>query len=149
MAKSIKQLLKDEDKRQQETISLIASENIAPPEIRQAAGSSLMNKYSEGYPQKRYYGGNKVADVVEQMAVAVGRKLFRADHINVQPYSGTPAMMAIYFALMKPGDTAMGMSLPHGGHLTHGHKVNFSGKLYKFVQYGVDPDSGLLNYDEI
>jgi len=149
MAKSIKQLVKDEDKRQQETISLIASENIAPSEIREAAGSSLMNKYSEGYPYKRYYGGNEVADIVEQIAITAGKKLFRADHVNVQPYSGTPAMMAIYSALMKLGDSAMGMSLPHGGHLTHGHKVNFSGKLYKFIQYGVDPDTGLLNYDEI
>lgn len=149
MVKTIKQLIKDEAGRQQETISLIASENVAPADIREAVGSSLMNKYSEGYPHKRYYGGNQVVDEIEIEAIKAAKKLFRAEHANVQPYSGSPANMAIYLALMKFGDVAMGMSLPHGGHLTHGHKVSFSGQAYKFVQYGVDPKTGLLNYNEI
>lgn len=149
MAKSIKQLIKEEDRRQQETISLIASENVAPPEICEAVGSSLMNKYSEGYPGKRYYGGNEVVDEIEEVAIAAAKKLFKAEHANVQSYSGSPANAAVYLALMKFGDTAMGMSLPHGGHLTHGHKVSFSGQAYKFIQYGVDQKTGLLNYDEI
>ncbi len=149
MAKSVKQLIKDEDRRQQETISLIASENIAPPDIREAVGSYLMNKYSEGYPGKRYYGGNQIVDQIEKAAISSAKKLFHAEHANVQSYSGSPANMAIYTALMKFGDVAMGMSLPHGGHLTHGHKVSFSGQAYKFVQYGVSPETGLLNYDEI
>lgn len=149
MAKSIKQLIKDEEKRQQETISLIASENLAPKDVREAVGSLLMNKYSEGYPGKRYYGGNQVVDQLEKKAISLAKKLFGAEHANVQPYSGSPANVAIYLALMKFGDTAMGMSLPHGGHLTHGHKVSFSGQAYKFIQYGVDPETGLLNYDEI
>jgi len=147
--KSIKDLIKVEAKRQQETLSLIASENIAPIEIREATGSVLMNKYSEGYPGKRYYGGNEIVDQIEVIAQNTAKKLFGAEHANVQPYSGSPANIAIYTALLKFGDTVMGMSLPHGGHLTHGHKVNFSGKAYKFIQYGVDPETGLLNYDEI
>ena len=149
MSKTIEDLIKAEAKRQQETLSLIASENIAPAEIREATGSVLMNKYSEGYPGKRYYGGNEVVDQIETIAQNTAKKLFGAEHANVQPYSGSPANIAIYTALLKFGDTVMGMSLPHGGHLTHGHKVNFSGKAYKFIQYGVDPETGLLNYDEI
>jgi len=149
VAKSISQLIKDEAKRQQNTLSLIASENIAPKEIRETTGSVLMNKYSEGYPGKRYYGGNEIIDQIEVMAQAAAKKLFGAEHANVQPYSGSPANIAVYTALLQFGDTVMGMSLPHGGHLTHGHKVNFSGKAYKFIQYGVDPETGLLNYDEI
>ena len=149
MAKTIPQLIQAEAKRQQETLSLIASENLAPKEIREAAGSVLMNKYSEGYPGKRYYGGNEVVDQIETAAQTAAKKLFRAEHANVQSYSGSPANIAVYTALLKFGDIVMGMSLPHGGHLTHGHKVNFSGKAYKFIQYGVDPETGLLNYDEI
>jgi len=149
VSKTIEDLIKAEAKRQQETLSLIASENIAPAEIREATGSVLMNKYSEGYPGKRYYGGNEVVDQIETIAQNTAKKLFGAEHANVQPYSGSPANIAIYTALLKFGDTVMGMSLPHGGHLTHGHKVNFSGKAYKFIQYGVDPETGLLNYDEI
>jgi len=147
--KTIQQLIEAEEKRQQDTISLIASENIASPEVRAAAGSVLMNKYSEGYPGKRYYGGNEIVDEVENRAIEAAKKLFHAEHANVQPYSGSPANIAIYTALLNFGDTVMGMSLAHGGHLTHGHKVSFSGKAYKFVQYGVDQSTGLLNYDEI
>jgi glycine hydroxymethyltransferase len=149
VAKTISQLIQAEVKRQQDTLSLIASENIAPQEIREATGSVLMNKYSEGYPGKRYYGGNEWVDEIELTAQTAAKKLFHAEHANVQPYSGSPANIAVYTALLKFGDTVMGMSLPHGGHLTHGHKVNFSGRAYKFIQYGVDPETGLLNYDEI
>ena len=145
----IKELIKAEAKRQQETISLIASENYAPKEIREAVGSVLMNKYAEGYPNKRYYGGNSIVDKIELVAIEAAKKLFQAEHANVQPYSGTPANLAIYAALLKPGDVVMGMSLAHGGHLSHGHKVSFSGKTYKFMQYGVDSDTGLLDYEEI
>lgn len=139
----------DEKQRQEETLSLIASENATSQAILDAAGSVLTNKYSEGYPHQRYYGGNEVVDQIETTAQELAKKLFNAEHVNVQPYSGSPANMAIYFALLDFGDTVMGMSLPHGGHLTHGHKVSFSGRAYKFSQYGVDPETGLLNYDEI
>lgn len=149
MVRTISQLIDAEAKRQQDTLSLIASENIASSAVREAVGSVLMNKYSEGYPGKRYYGGNEVADEVEERATELAKKLFSAEHANVQPYSGSPANIAIYTALANFGDTIMGMSLAHGGHLTHGHKVSLSGKAYKFVQYGVDPSTGLLNYDEI
>jgi len=147
--KTIQQLIEAEAKRQQETLSLIASENIASRAVREAVGSVLMNKYSEGYPNKRYYGGNEIADEVEERAIELAKKLFHAEHANVQPYSGSPANIATYTALANFGDTIMGMSLAHGGHLTHGHKVSISGKAYKFIQYGVDQATGLLNYDEI
>ena len=149
MTKTIQQLIESEEKRQQETLSLIASENIASLAVRQAVGSVLINKYSEGYPGKRYYGGNEIIDEVENRAIEAAKKLFKAEHANVQPYSGSPANLAVYTALLEFGDTVMGMSLAHGGHLTHGHRVNLSGQAYKFVQYGVDPATGLLNYDEI
>ncbi|MFA5009747.1 MAG: serine hydroxymethyltransferase [Patescibacteria group bacterium] len=149
MVKTIQQLIEAEAKRQQETLSLIASENIASRAVREAVGSVLMNKYSEGYPNKRYYGGNEIADEVEERAIELAKKLFHAEHANVQPYSGSPANIATYTALANFGDTIMGMSLAHGGHLTHGHKVSISGKAYKFIQYGVDQATGLLNYDEI
>ena len=149
MVKTIQQLIEAEAKRQQETLSLIASENIASRAVREAVGSVLMNKYSEGYPTKRYYGGNEIADEVEERAIELAKKLFHAEHANVQPYSGSPANFAIYTALANFGDTIMGMSLAHGGHLTHGHKVSLTGKAYKFIQYGVDSSTGLLNYDEI
>ncbi len=147
--KTIPQLIEAEAKRQQDTLSLIASENIASSAVREAAGSVLMNKYSEGYPGKRYYGGNDIIDEVENKAIEAAKKLFKAEHANVQPYSGSPANIAIYTALLDFGDSVMGMSLAHGGHLTHGHRVNFSGQAYKFIQYGVDSSTGLLNYDEI
>jgi glycine hydroxymethyltransferase len=149
VVKTIQQLIEAEAKRQQETLSLIASENIASRAVREAVGSVLMNKYSEGYPNKRYYGGNEIADEVEERAIELAKKLFHAEHANVQPYSGSPANIATYTALANFGDTIMGMSLAHGGHLTHGHKVSISGKAYKFIQYGVDQATGLLNYDEI
>ncbi len=145
----IKKLVRAEAIRQSQTLSLIASENYAPKDIREAVGSVLMNKYAEGYPGKRYYGGNAIIDKIEQLAITDAKKLFKAEHANVQPYSGTPANLAVYNALLKIGDTVMGMSLAHGGHLSHGHKVSFSGKAYIFVQYGVDSQTGLLDFAEI
>lgn len=145
----IPSLIRAEAIRQSQTLSLIASENYAPKDIREAVGSVLMNKYAEGYPGKRYYGGNAIIDKIEQLAITDAKKLFKAEHANVQPYSGTPANLAVYNALLKIGDTVMGMSLAHGGHLSHGHKVSFSGKAYKFVQYGVDSQTGLLDFAEI
>ena len=146
---TIKELINLEAKRQQDTISLIASENYAPKEVREAAGSVLMNKYAEGYPGKRYYGGNEVVDLVEEEAIAAAKKLFGAEHANVQPYSGTPANLAVYAALLEPCDTLMSLCLPHGGHLSFGHKVSWVSRVYKVVQYGVNPDTGLLDYEEI
>lgn len=146
---TIQELIQAEEERQEETLSLIASENAASKAVLAAAGSVLTNKYSEGYPGKRYYGGNEVVDQIEEKAIELACKLFGAEHANVQPYSGSPANLAIYAALLDLGDVVMGMSLPHGGHLTHGHKVNFSGKAYKFTQYGVNPETGLLDYEEI
>ncbi len=146
---SIKKLIWDEVKRQQSTISLIASENYPSKEIRDAVGSLLMSKYAEGYPRKRYYGGNQVVDKIEQMAIDTVKKLFGAQHANVQPYSGTPANLAVYNALLSPGDTILGMSLAHGGHLSHGHKANSASRIYKFVQYGVDETTGLMDYNQI
>ncbi len=146
---TIEQLIQAEAIRQSTTLSLIASENIANSRVMAACGSTLMNKYSEGYPGKRYYGGNEVVDQIELRAIEAAKRLFGAEHANVQAYSGSPANLAIYAALLEIGDPVMGMSLPHGGHLTHGHKVNFSGKAYKFSQYGVNPITGLLDYDEI
>jgi glycine hydroxymethyltransferase len=145
----IQELIKKEEKRQQDNLVLIASENYAPKAVREAVGSVLMNKYAEGYPGKRYYGGNQIIDQVETEAINAAKKLFKAEHANVQPYSGTPANLAVYAALLNLGDTVMGMALAQGGHLSHGHKVSFSGKAYKFVQYGVDAETGLLDYDEI
>lgn len=146
---TIQDLIRAEEERQESTLSLIASENAASKAVLAASGSVLTNKYSEGYPGKRYYGGNEVVDQIEQRAIDLACELFGAEHANVQPYSGSPANLAIYAALLDLGDVVMGMSLPHGGHLTHGHKVNFSGKAYKFTQYGVTPETGLLDYDEI
>ena len=146
---SIKELINQEAKRQQDTISLIASENYVSKEIREAVGSVLMNKYAEGYPGKRYYGGNTVIDKIENEAIESAKKLFGAEHANVQPYSGTPANLAVYAALLNIGDTILSLSLEHGGHLSHGHKVSFVSKAYKVVQYGVNPGTGLLDYEEI
>jgi glycine hydroxymethyltransferase len=134
--------------RQEEHIELIASENYASPRVLEAQGSVLTNKYAEGYPGKRYYGGCENVDVAEQLAIDRARQLFGADYANVQPHSGSQANAAVYLALLQPGDTILGMSLDHGGHLTHGAKVNFSGKLFRAVQYGLRPD-GLIDYDQV
>lgn len=138
-----------EDVRQQETINLIASENYASRAILQAQGSSLTNKYAEGYPGKRYYGGCHNMDTIESIAIERAKELFRAAHANVQPHSGAQANMAAYFALIKPGDTIMGMSLSHGGHLTHGAKANFTGKMYNVVAYGLDQETERIDYKEM
>lgn len=142
-------MVRQEKNRQQDTISLIASENYAPKEVREAVGSILMNKYAEGYPGKRYYGGNEIVDQIELEAIRAAKELFGAEHANVQPYSGTPANLAVYAALLQPGDAVLAMGLPHGGHLSHGHKISLSGQIYKFTHYGVDPETGLLDYEEI
>ncbi|HEY7638271.1 MAG TPA: serine hydroxymethyltransferase [Steroidobacteraceae bacterium] len=135
-----------ERQRQEDHIELIASENYASPRVLQAQGTVLTNKYAEGYPGKRYYGGCEYVDVAEQLAIERAKKLFGAAYANVQPHSGSQANAAAYLALINPGDTLLGMSLDHGGHLTHGAKVNFSGKLFKAVQYGLDPNSGEIDY---
>ncbi|MDJ0863653.1 MAG: serine hydroxymethyltransferase [Gammaproteobacteria bacterium] len=138
-----------EVRRQEEHIELIASENYASPRVLEAQGSVLTNKYAEGYPHKRYYGGCEYVDVAEELAITRVKKLFGADYANVQPHSGSQANAAVYMALVQPGDTILGMSLDAGGHLTHGAKPNFSGKIYKAIQYGLDPQTGLIDYDEV
>ena len=138
----------DERQRQEDHVELIASENYTSPRVLEAQGSVLTNKYAEGYPGKRYYGGCEFVDVAEQLAIDRVKQLFGADYANVQPHSGSSANIAVYMALLNPGDTVLGMSLAHGGHLTHGAKVNFSGKIYNAVQYGVD-ENGLIDYDEV
>ena len=138
--------LDGERQRQEDHIELIASENYASPRVLEAQGTVLTNKYAEGYPGKRYYGGCEYVDIAEQLAIARARKLFGAAYANVQPHSGSQANAAAYLALINPGDTILGMSLDHGGHLTHGAKVNFSGKLFKAVQYGLDPNTGEIDY---
>ncbi|MEJ1297298.1 MAG: serine hydroxymethyltransferase [Candidatus Sedimenticola sp. (ex Thyasira tokunagai)] len=135
--------------RQEEHIELIASENYTSPRVMQAQGSVLTNKYAEGYPGKRYYGGCEFVDKAEQLAIDRAKQLFGADYANVQPHSGSQANAAVYMALCAPGDTVLGMSLAHGGHLTHGAKPNFSGKLYNAVQYGLNPETGEIDYDEV
>jgi glycine hydroxymethyltransferase len=142
-------IIQREFERQTTTVQLIASENFTSRAVLEAQGSVLTNKYSEGYPHKRYYGGNYVVDEVEDLARSRACELFGAEHANVQPHSGANANMAAYLALLDPGDKVMGMRLDQGGHLTHGSPVNFSGRLYDFVAYGVDPDSEVLDYDEI
>ncbi|MEG3789855.1 serine hydroxymethyltransferase [Lysobacter sp. CCNWLW3] len=142
------QAIAAEARRQEDHVELIASENYASPRVLEAQGSVLTNKYAEGYPGKRYYGGCEYVDVAEQLAIDRVKQLFGADYANVQPHSGSQANQAVYFALLNPGDTILGMSLAHGGHLTHGAKVNASGKLFNAVQYGVD-DQGLIDYDEV
>ncbi|CEK11344.1 serine hydroxymethyltransferase [Legionella hackeliae] len=136
-----------ERKRQEDHIELIASENYVSPRVLEAQGSVLTNKYAEGYPGKRYYGGCENVDVAESLAIERAKKLFAAYYVNVQPHSGSQANAAVMMALLSPGDLILGMALPHGGHLTHGSKVNFSGKLYHSVEYGVNPDTGLIDYD--
>lgn len=143
------QAIVEEEKRQEQHIELIASENYASPRVMQAQGSVLTNKYAEGYPGKRYYGGCEHVDTVEDLAIARVKELFGADYANVQPHSGSQANSAVYMALMDAGDTVLGMSLAHGGHLTHGASVNFSGKTYNAVQYGLHPDTGEIDYEQV
>ncbi len=138
-----------EDQRQEDHIELIASENYTSPRVMQAQGSSLTNKYAEGYPGKRYYGGCEHVDTVEDIAIARAKELFGADYANVQPHSGSQANAAVYLALLQPGDTILGMSLAHGGHLTHGAKVSASGKIYHSVSYGINTETGEIDYDEV
>ena len=145
---ALAQAMARELQRQEDHVELIASENYASPRVLEAQGSVLTNKYAEGYPGKRYYGGCEYVDVAEQLAIDRVKQLFGADYANVQPHSGSSANIAVYMALLQPGDTVLGMSLAHGGHLTHGAKVNFSGKSYHAVQYGVD-ENGLIDYDEV
>lgn len=149
MKKYIFQLIEQEQEREESTINLIASENYASKDILSATGSVLTNKYAEGYPGKRYYGGCQVVDLVESYAIEKGKELFGAEHMNVQPHSGASANFAVYLSLLKPGDTVLGMSLSAGGHLTHGLKINFSGVFYNFVAYGVDPETECINYDAL
>ena len=141
--------IEHETRRQEEHIELIASENYTSPRVMEAQGSVLTNKYAEGYPAKRYYGGCEYVDKAEQLAIDRVKKLFGADYANVQPHSGSQANAAVYMALCEPGDTVLGMSLAHGGHLTHGSKVSFSGKIYHAVQYGLNPETGEVDYDEV
>jgi len=145
----IAEAIKAEERRQEEHIELIASENYTSPRVMEAQGSVLTNKYAEGYPHRRYYGGCENVDVVEQLAIDRAKQLFGADYANVQPHSGSQANAAVYMALVQPGDTILGMSLDAGGHLTHGAKPNFSGKIYNAVQYGIDPETGRIDYDQV
>jgi glycine hydroxymethyltransferase len=145
----IARAIQDEQHRQNTGLELIASENFVSQAVLQAAGSVMTNKYAEGYPGKRYYGGCEFVDVAESLAIARAKQLFGAEHANVQPHSGAQANMAVYFTLLKPGDTVLGMNLAHGGHLTHGHPLNFSGKLFTIVPYGVRKDDERIDYDEL
>jgi len=145
----VAEAIRNERQRQNNGIELIASENFVSRAVLEAAGSVLTNKYAEGYPGRRYYGGCEFVDVVERAAITRARALFGADHANVQPHSGAQANMAVYFTLLKPGDTVLGMNLAHGGHLTHGHPLNFSGKLYTIVPYGVRKSDERIDYDEL
>ena len=141
--------MENEYHRQQQNIELIASENIASPAVIAAMGSVLTNKYAEGYPGKRYYGGCEVVDVIEQIAIDRAKQLFGAEYANVQPHSGAQANLAAYMAVLQPGDTIVGMDLANGGHLTHGAKVNLSGKIYNSFSYGLNPETGRIDYDEV
>src|ERR1700690_566147 len=145
----LQRALDGERQRQEDHIELIASENYASPRVLEAQGSSLTNKYAEGYPGKRYYGGCEFVDVAEELARSRAKQLFGAGYANVQPHSGSQANMAVYFTFLKPGDAVMGMNLSHGGHLTHGSPVNFSGQLYKFSAYGIDKQTGTIDYNEV
>ncbi len=138
-----------ESNRQMSNLELIASENFVSPAVREAQGSVLTHKYAEGYPSKRYYGGCEFVDIAEDIARDRACELFGCDYVNVQPHAGSQANMAAYFAYLKPGDTVLGMDLSHGGHLTHGSPVNFSGKLFNIVSYGVDKETGMINYDNV
>src|SRR6186997_2122001 len=145
----IAEAIANERRRQQEGLELIASENFVSPAVMEATGSVMTNKYAEGYPGKRYYGGCEFVDVAESLAIDRAKQLFGAEHANVQPHSGAQANMAVYVAMLKPGDTILGMNLAHGGHLTHGHPLNFSGKYFKIVPYGVRQEDERLDYDEL
>ncbi len=145
----IYQLIQKEEKRQKSTIELIASENFVSDAVLEAQGSVLTNKYAEGYPGNKYYGGCQFIDEVEKLAIKRAKKLFSAEHANVQPHSGSQANMAVYFSVLKPGDTILSMNLAHGGHLTHGSPVNFSGKLYNIIPYGVDKETGRIDYNQV
>lgn len=145
----IAEFIEQENVRQEHHIELIASENYASKAVMQAQGSQLTNKYAEGYPSKRYYGGCEAVDKVEQLAIDRAKALFEADYVNVQPHSGSQANTAVYMALLNPGDTILGLSLDHGGHLTHGAKPNFSGKLYNAVQYGLNTETGEIDYEQV
>ncbi|MEO7273719.1 MAG: serine hydroxymethyltransferase [Vicinamibacterales bacterium] len=145
----IARMVGDEVHRQNHGLELIASENFVSRAVLEAAGSVLTNKYAEGYPGKRYYGGCEFVDVAETLAIERAKRIFGAEHVNVQPHSGAQANMAVYFTLLQPGDTVLGMNLAHGGHLTHGHPLNFSGKLYKIVPYGVRKDDERIDYEEL
>ncbi|NNJ85171.1 MAG: serine hydroxymethyltransferase [Gammaproteobacteria bacterium] len=145
----ILEAIRNEERRQEEHIELIASENYASPRVLKAQGTVLNNKYAEGYPGKRYYGGCEYVDIGEQLAIARAKELFGADYANVQPHSGSQANAAAYLAMAKPGDTILGMSLAHGGHLTHGAKVNFSGRVFNAIQYGLDPKTGEIDYAQV
>jgi len=145
----LSQLIREEERRQATTLMLIPSENYASLAVRHAQGSMLTNKYAEGYPRRRYYNGNRFVDSIESLCIRRAKELFGAEHVNVQPHAGAPANMAVYMGLLKPGDKILGMSLAHGGHLTHGSLVNFSGQLFNFVSYGVGRESGLIDYEEV
>lgn len=147
--KVIAEAIEREFQRQNGNIELIASENFVSEAVMEAQGSVLTNKYAEGYPGRRYYGGCEFVDVTESIAIDRAKALFGAEHVNVQPHSGSQANMAVYLVALEMGDTVLGMNLSHGGHLTHGAPVNFSGKFYNFVEYGVDKDTERINYDEV
>lgn len=142
-------IIKKESQRQSEEIELIASENYVSSSVLEAMATVLTNKYSEGYAGRRYYGGNQIIDEVELLAISRAKELFQAEHVNVQPLSGSPANAAVYMAFLEPGDKVLGLKLDHGGHLSHGHLVNFSGRLYNFVQYGVDPETGVIDMNSV
>lgn len=146
---AVLRLIAEESKRQIDELELIASENYASPAVLAALATPLANKYSEGYPGKRYYGGNHIIDEVENLAIERAKQLFKAEHVNVQPLSGSPANLAVYLALLQPGDTVLSLRLDHGGHLSHGHPLNISGRLFNFVHYEVDPQTGYLDMDQI
>ena len=141
--------MEEERQRQEDHIELIASENYTSPRVMEAMGSQLTNKYAEGYPGKRYYGGCEFVDKVEQLAIDRAKALFAADYANVQAHSGSQANMAVFMALIQPGDTILGLSLAHGGHLTHGAKPNFSGKIYNAIQYGLSAETDEIDYDQV
>ena len=145
----VSSLIKDEIKRQEFELQMIASENYASPAVMEVMGSVLTNKYAEGYPGKRYYGGCQFVDIAEELAIKRAKKLFGAEAVNVQPHSGAQANMAVFLGFLEPGDTVLGMSLDHGGHLSHGSKVNFSGRIYNSISYGVDEKTFLIDYDQI
>src|SRR5262245_39256802 len=145
----IYEAIRDEKKREQEKLILIASENYSSQAVLEAQGCLFTNKYAEGYPGRRYYGGCEFVDIAENLAIDRAKQLFGADHVNVQPHSGTQANMAVYLATLKPGDTILSMSLAHGGHLSHGHAINFSGSIYHPVFYGVGKETGKIDHDEV